>query len=123
MSKNFEYVEDEIKLIPSIKLQSDAFPKYCSNSQSEISEIHKKISEIKNFKPNHEFLSFKKLKWENLNEIISLHKEWFPVQYSRNYFENFLENDTETKNDNYSPTGIGGFITINGKEYLVGNRN
>jgi hypothetical protein len=111
--------EESINLIlkntSEVVLKSQAFP----GGTTEIdplyyAPIHKQLQEkMHDLKELSQKLSYKPLTTSHLEEIYILHREWFPVKYSKNYFLNFLVG-TEC-------ICIGCFITIDGKESLIGN--
>ena len=73
---------------------SEAFPpnKKGKRENQEISSSSHSLLKNKKLDPNN--IIYKPLKKENIEEIKSLHKEWFPVKYSDSYFES-LFNDKE----------------------------
>jgi ribosomal protein S18 acetylase RimI-like enzyme len=89
-------------------ITSEAFP----SSQLTIvkSQIHNILKE-KSIEINTKNIIFKPLSEDDLNEVEALHKEWFPIKYSTEYFLNILN------------TGIalGAFLNINDKYYLIGS--
>ena len=105
----------------NITIKSEAYengiPNFIKNNPknyiSELEEIHK-VLYLKNHKPNFEEIIFEKIEMLYLNNLLLLHKEWFPVDYSKEYFIKFLE-----KNNVFF--SIGAFIIINNKKYLIGS--
>ena len=105
----------------NITIKSEAYengiPNFIKNNPknyiSELEEIHK-VLYLKNHKPNFEEIKFEKIEMLYLNNLLLLHKEWFPVDYSKEYFIKFLE-----KNNVFF--SIGAFIIINNKKYLIGS--
>jgi GNAT superfamily N-acetyltransferase len=91
-----------------ILIKSEAFP---SNIKLNIqSSIHSMIKN-NNIKASVNDIIIKSLTKDHIDEIISLHKEWFPVNYNRSYFTNILDNHI----------GIGAFKIINSRECLIGS--
>ena len=82
----------------NITIKSEAYengiPNFIKNNPknyiSELEEIHK-VLYLKNHKPNFEEIKFEKIEMLYLNNLLLLHKEWFPVDYSKEYFIKFLE--------------------------------
>jgi ribosomal protein S18 acetylase RimI-like enzyme len=96
-------------------LQSDAFVLGKPDiSNILVSEVHQILNYNKKYLENLDYVYFKTLKMENLNELFSLHQEWFPVKYNRDYFVQYLENNT-------NKVAIGAFLNIKRKGYLVGS--
>jgi hypothetical protein len=107
-----------LKNTSEVILKSQAFPSGLSEiNPLYYSPIHQllkdKMLESKELKDVTQTLCYKPLTTNHLEEIYILHREWFPVKYSKNYFLKFLEG-TEC-------ICIGCFITIDGKENLIGN--
>ena len=104
----------------NIKLKSDAFddgePFFYKDKPEdyyqEISEVHKVLYRLKKNKPLSINIQYKPIKEENLDEIVDLHKEWFPFLYDRDYFQEYV-----LKKNSVS---IGAFLKIGPKEYLIG---
>jgi ribosomal protein S18 acetylase RimI-like enzyme len=78
-----------------------------------LDEIHR-ILLIENHKPNFEEIKFEKINKSYIMNLLLLHREWFPVNYQRDYFEKFFD-------DKKKYSTIGAFITINNKKYLIGS--
>lgn len=98
------------------KITSDAFlsgrPEL--HNYSEIHEILKlKINS--NFTPNLDMIYFQELNEFHLEEILILHREWFPVIYTRDYILQFLDKEDKEK------LAIGCFINLNNVAYLIGS--
>lgn len=94
-----------------INIHSDAHPtRYIPK---EIADIHKVI--LENGLNPAEYVQniyYKKINEEFVGQMIILHREWFPIKYSREYLLNFIHNK--------NCFTVGGFIKINEKEYLIG---
>ena len=105
----------------NITIKSEAYengiPTFIKNNPknyiSKLEEIHK-ILYLTKHKPNFEEIIFEKIDIIYLNNLLLLHKEWFPIDYQKKYFIKFLEKN----NVFYS---IGAFIIINNKKYLIGS--
>ena len=75
------------------KIYSAAFPlNECNEAVSlkPISEIHKKLL---NIEINPDLITYHPIDISYIEEVILLHKEWFPVDYERNYFKEVLNNN------------------------------
>ena len=95
------------------KIFSAAFPlNECNESISlkPISEIHKKLL---NIEINPDLITYHQINISYIEEVIILHKEWFPVEYERNYFKEVLTN----KNNNFY--NIAAFYPIDNKENMI----
>lgn len=100
-----------------IPIKSDAFingiPDFVSNKNyvKQLSTVHRAIY-LTHYTPNLDDVYYSKIEMGYLNEIVALHKEWFPMHYDKDYFKKFL-----LKSNYYS---LGAFIEINGIAYLIG---
>ena len=73
---------------------SEAFPPNKRGQRERLqisSESHKLL---KNQKLSSDNITYKPLTKQNLLEVKNLHKEWFPIKYSDNYFETIFNNKT-----------------------------
>ena len=98
-----------------IKIFSDAFPPNELGERQKrtpISTTHLTLKEIK-LDPNE--IIYKPLTKDNINELLILHREWFPIDYETQFFENTLN----PENKNYF--SIGAFYKINNKEIIIGS--
>ena len=98
-----------------IKIFSDAFPPNELGERQKrnpISTTHLTLKEIK-IDPN--LIIYKPLTKDNINEILILHREWFPIDYETTFFEKTL--NPEEKNF----FSIGAFYKINNKEIIIGS--
>ena len=104
-----------------IKLTSDAFEEgypsfYKTNPEKyyeDISTIHKLLFRLQKNKPLSINIDYKKLDNEKyIDDITDLFKEWFPLEYKRDYFRKYFIRQ--------NCVAIGAFIKINSEEYLVG---
>ena len=104
----------------NIKLKSDAFDEgepffykeKPDNYYEEISEVHKVLYRLDKNKPLSINIYYEPIKEEYLDDIVDLHKEWFPFLYDRDYFKKFILKK--------SSVAIGAFLKIGLKIYLVG---
>jgi ribosomal protein S18 acetylase RimI-like enzyme len=98
------------------KITSDAFPSGAPELHN-YAEIHEilKLSYKSNFTPNLEMIYFEELNESHLQEILILHREWFPVKYTRDYIMQFLDKEENEK------FAIGCFINLNNIPYLIGS--
>jgi ribosomal protein S18 acetylase RimI-like enzyme len=114
-SKTEQIITDKKK---KRKIFSDAFPPNKLGEKpktSAISEIHKKIGNIKIDENNIYFKEFTK---EHMNEIKILHKEWFPIDYDDSFYEKmFAESNPKERNPFYN---YGAFYKADGQEYILG---
>ena len=82
----------------NITIKSEAYengiPTFIKNNPknyiSKLEEIHKILYSTKH-KPNFEEIIFEKIDIIYLNNLLLLHKEWFPIDYQKKYFIKFLE--------------------------------
>jgi len=98
------------------RVQSDAFPPskfgYRDKNPS-FSNVHKKLINIEIKKEN---ISYRELVKDDIEEVILLHKEWFPIDYPEEFFNKHFEEDKKEKQ----------FFTLasvynhNGEEFIVG---
>jgi hypothetical protein len=75
------------------KIYSAAFPlNECNEAVSlkPISEIHKKLL---NIEINPDLITYHPIDISYIEEVILLHKEWFPVDYDDNFFEEIFDNN------------------------------
>lgn len=98
-----------------IDIKSEAYPQGRPYNIINISDIHNIIIQSDK-EPSLDDVYYKKLSVDKLEEIMVLHKEWFPVNYNAEYFINILGNQS---NSGYM--AVGAFININKKERLIGN--
>ena len=104
----------------NIKLKSDAFDDsepffYKENPDKyyqDISEIHKVLYRLGKNKPLSINIYYEPIKENSLDEIVDLHKEWFPFAYDRDYFKKFVVRRNHI--------AIGAFLKIGMKVYLIG---
>ena len=106
---------DELK----IEIKSEAYPggvpyfvKNNSGYLNEIASVHKVIA-MNNYMPDVADVYFKNISMNFIEQLMALHREWFPVPYYYEYFSNFLQNKENC-------IAIGGFIKLKGEEYLIG---
>ena len=104
----------------NIKLKSDAFddgqPFFYKEKPEdyyqEISEIHKALYRLDKKKPLSIDIYYEPIKEEFLDDIVDLHKEWFPFLYDRDYFKKYIVKKHSV--------AIGAFLKIGLKVYLIG---
>ena len=101
----------------NIKLQSEAFEEGIPSFYKEkpdkyyedISEIHKILYRMdKKSRPLSINITYKPITVDYLNELVSLHNEWFPFSYDRNYFRKYVLRK--------SNVAIGAFLKLGFKE-------
>jgi ribosomal protein S18 acetylase RimI-like enzyme len=105
-----------------IKLNSDAFPKNIAGILEDkifaVSDIHNKIR-YENLKIEKESIYYKELTKNDISEIVKLHREWFPVEYTKEfYLDLFVENSIKIRKNIIA---IGAFIKVEEKEYIIGS--
>lgn len=106
----------EAKKKKKTKVYSEAFPPNSSGSHEKfnpISDTHSLLSSIQ-IDPNK--IYYKPLSQDNLIEIQNLHKEWFPIDYQKKFFETILTHQSST----YFLT-IGAFYKVDDKEIILGS--
>ena len=104
----------------NIKLKSDAFDEgepffykeKPDNFFEEISEIHKILYRLNKNKPLSINIHYEQIKEEYLDDLVDLHKEWFPFLYDRDYFKRYVLKKNSV--------AIGAFLKIGLKDYLIG---
>lgn len=104
----------------NIKLKSDAFDEgepffykeKPDNYFEEISEIHKILYRLNKNKPLSINIHYEQIKEEYLDDLVDLHKEWFPFLYDRDYFKRYVLKKNSV--------AIGAFLKIGLKDYLIG---
>lgn len=105
-----------------IKLNSDAFPKNCAGILEDkifaLSEIHDKIK-YEDLHIDKDKVFIKELTKTNLVEIVKLHREWFPVDYTDEFFLNMFSKNTNKVASNI--IALGAFTQIEDKEYILGS--
>lgn len=120
-----EYNTETSEFENLLQISSDAFPGgkpfYLQNSdkQSKISDPCQFISPVHKILRNNlslyqNMFYFKNLLLSHIGQVILLFREWFPINYNREYIEHFIKNN---KNDRIA---IGCFINIDGEEYVIG---
>jgi len=80
------------------RVTSDAFPPNIlggKKKQPSFSEVHKKLREIE---VDESKINYRELNYGDMEEIKCLHKEWFPLDYSDEYFEHILNPEKRRKN-------------------------
>ena len=104
----------------NIKLKSEAFddgqPFFYKEKPDdyyqEISEIHKVLYRLDKNRPLSINITFESITDDYLDDIVDLHKEWFPFLYDRDYFKKFVLRS--------NCVAIGAFLKIGLKVYLIG---
>jgi ribosomal protein S18 acetylase RimI-like enzyme len=94
--------DDEI-----ILLTSEAFPTLQQITSK--SEIHKVLKSY-NTEININDIIFKPITENMLDELILLHREWFPVKYTNEFFTKIIQNGFT----------LGAFLQLGDTEYLIG---
>jgi ribosomal protein S18 acetylase RimI-like enzyme len=95
------------------KLFSDAFPEVLG--QKIRPKIHSDIHTIlKTAEIDTNNITYRKPKENEIPEMLNLHKEWFPIDYTEQYFKIIVEN----KNKQY--ISIAAVCNIKGNEYIIG---
>ena len=105
-----------------IKLNSDAFPKNNAGILEDkifaLSEIHDKIK-YEDIHIDKDQVYIKELTKSHLGEIVKLHREWFPVDYTDEFFLNMFSRNSAKVAANI--IALGAFIQIEEKEYILGS--
>lgn len=101
-----------------IPIKSDAYingiPDFVSQNKnyiSQLSTVHR-IIYMSHYTPNLDDVYYSKIEMGYINELVALHREWFPMNYDKDYFKKFF-----LKPNYYC---LGAFIEINGIAYLIG---
>ena len=105
-----------IKKKKKIKLFSDAFPPDKlgnKNKFSPHSQVHRKLSDIK---IEEDKIYYRELIHSDKDEVVLLHKEWFPIDYDDDYFEKIL--NPEKRDKEYF--SLGAFYKSEGREFILG---
>ena len=104
----------------NIKLKSEAFdegePFFYKDKPNdyyqEICEIHKVLYRLDKNKPLSINITYEAITEDYLDELVELHKEWFPFLYDRDYFKKYVLRP--------KCVAIGAFLKIGLKVYLIG---
>ena len=104
----------------NIKLKSDAFDEgepffykeKPDNYFEEISDIHKVLYRLDKNKPLSINIHYEQITEDYLDDLVDLHKEWFPFLYDRDYFKRYVLKKNSV--------AIGAFLKLGPKEYLIG---
>ena len=104
----------------NIKLKSEAFddgePFFYKdkpdNYYEDISEVHKILYRLDKNKPLSINIYYEPIKEDYLDDLVDLHKEWFPLVYDRDHFKKFLVRK--------NCVALGAFLKVGLKVYLVG---
>lgn len=113
-SSNSEYPFSKKKKVT--RVFSDAFPPNILGHKDKIpifSEIHKKLDDIE-IDPSK--ILYRELTYSDVEEIKALHKEWFPVEYSDDYFEAIFHPEKRIKNY----ITLAATYLLEDKEYILG---
>lgn len=102
-----------------IPIHSDAYlhgvptfiKKNPDNYGNMLSTVHKIIYQTKH-QPNVDEVFYARINQSYLDELVLLHREWFPIYYDRDYFKKFCIKK------NY--IAIGAFVKLYGNDYLIG---
>ena len=78
----------------------------------EISEIHKILYRLDKNRPLSININYESITEDYLDDLVDLHKEWFPFLYDRDYFKKFVLRS--------NCVAIGAFLKIGLKVYLIG---
>lgn len=79
----------------STKRLSEAFPPTSLNNQHFVSNIHASLKDVNIEKADFENIIIRKIKnRKELDQIQLLHKEWFPINYTKEYFEAVYQEKT-----------------------------
>ena len=117
---NLNYIERDKK--KQIILYSDAFPKNingkCENKIYALSEIHDKIM-YEDLQFNLDEIQIKEISKNDLSQIVRLHREWFPIDYSNDFFTNLFSSGSAKVAKNI--IALGAFVKVDEKEYIVGS--
>lgn len=115
-----DILEDQTDFL-KIQLKSEAFEEgiplfYKENPEKyyeNISEVHKILYRMdKKDRPLSINIEYKPLTTEDLDQVVSLHTEWFPFSYDRDYFKKFILRKNFVT--------LGAFLKLGYKTYLVG---
>lgn len=105
-----------------IKLNSDAYPKNMAGLLEEkiyaISEIHEKIR-YEDLHIEKENIYFKELTKKNLSDIVKLHKEWFPLEYTNEFYLDLFVKGSERLSKKI--LALCAFVKVKDKEYIIGS--
>ena len=121
------------------KIISDAFPKNSLGENTKIApiaRIHKIIAD-KGFNIEAQTITYSPLSINDYEDLVDLHKEWFPIKYTKDFFERILKtklrdleveqmNNKENEQDelkyknNHEVINLGAYIVIDNHKYLIG---
>lgn len=91
-SKEYNGSNDKLKKRKKAKIISEAYPKNKLGElmkQPALAEIHKIIAD-NNISIEKDKISYEILSLSDYEELVYLHREWFPVKYSKDFFERIL---------------------------------
>lgn len=93
---------------------SEAFPPDKNGQRKKLLSLSSSHEILKDIQIRQEDIIYKPLSKNHIEEIKKLHKEWFPVEYDDEYFENIFIN----KYGSYFT--IGAFYNFQNKEFIIG---
>jgi ribosomal protein S18 acetylase RimI-like enzyme len=97
----------------SKKLFSDAFPEVMG--QKTRPKIHAEVHKIlKQTDISVDHITYRRPLINEIPELLNLHKEWFPIEYTEQYFKDIIEN----KNGIF--ISIAAVVNIEDSEYIIG---
>jgi len=97
-----------------IKINSDAYPERLKSNLRPISDVHQYITNMDKITLI-ENIYFNTLTRNHISELSKLYKEWFPVNYSPEYFHKIFSTIEINKG-----IAIGAFYSFNGNSYIIG---
>jgi ribosomal protein S18 acetylase RimI-like enzyme len=105
--------EKELKK-KSKKLFSDAFPEISGSKQRP--KIHSELHTLlKTNEIDIEKINYRRIRESEQDQLISLHKEWFPVEYSEQFFKEILDN----KNGTFIT--VAAVYSLDSEDYILGS--
>ena len=86
----------ETKKKKKTKVYSEAFPPNSLGSHEKFNPISDTHSLLSSIQIDPTKIYYKPLSQDNLIEIQNLHKEWFPIDYQKKFFETILTHQSST---------------------------